>query len=213
MKRRSLIFLLFAAISAIAIASLNPSQATPLAPQASSITASEPSYSTRAGYGCGWEYSCPPRPDFGQQSHYRPGEVYIRNNYGTVNVYENRRGYSAIRPEYREGIGRYDQGVAGDPYCYGTPCERCGPICWYRRFKRGYCGHGCDIYRERVRFERARRVVEYPRPIYDRAPPPDYIPNDSGYAPPAYERPRDEEPYPRRRFEGPQYPACSSGAC
>jgi hypothetical protein len=38
--------------------------------------------------------------------------------------------------------------------CGGNwPCdEKCGFLCWYRRIRAGYCGHGCDWYRERVSF-------------------------------------------------------------
>jgi hypothetical protein len=100
-----------------------------------------------------------------------------------------------------------------DGYCEGSSCERCGPACWYHRFKQGYCGHGCEVYRE-MSYEEARRAFEYPHPFYDRSYAPRYAPPPYEESRPRYEHSGNQEQYPRRRFDGPRYlPDCSGGNC
>jgi hypothetical protein len=215
-------------------------QAAPFADQILSASPYISSVLTKAGYGCGWDYPCSPRPYLRRRSLGRAGEVYIRNNYGTVNVYEGGRRY-LHSPEAPRPWAGYEEEVAPpyhrplDDNCGASPCEReCGPACWYRRFKHGYCGHGCDVYRERVRFEGAERIVTYPRPVYERPvyegpvyerPVFERPPYERGLPPPykrygrhevplSREGPGPAEVLPRRRFEGPEYPAnCANGGC
>jgi hypothetical protein len=217
MKHRSLLFLLFCAFWLALCAGFGSSQASPLSRQAVPSFKQNGSPLVDVGYdGCGWDYPCPPRPDYGRRPSYRSGQVYIQNNYGTVNVYENRRhhwtGASEVsRPCCFDGErpGWKRNEVVEERDCGPNPCEGCGPFCWYRRFKEGYCGHGCGVYREKVRFERGERSVVYPRPAYrreDPLPPPEYGPGYAEEAPAEYWHPHDADPVPRRRFDGPKYP-------
>jgi hypothetical protein len=229
-------FLLAVCIAGMGL-TYSSSQAAPFATQILSASPAISSVLIKAGYGCGWDYPCSPRPYFRRRAFGREGEIYIRNNYGTVNVYEGGRRFwrgSAEAGGYAEEVGPPYDGPFDDN-CGASPCEReCGPACWYRRFKHGYCGHGCDVYRERVRFEGVERIITYPRPIYERP-----VYERPAYERPFYERPPYERrlppPYrryghheapgphegsgpaedlPRRRFEGPEYPAnCANGAC
>jgi hypothetical protein len=48
--------------------------------------------------------------------------------------------------EYRCGDGHYRDGWSCDA---GTPPPECGLLCWMRRARDGYCGHGCDYYLHR----------------------------------------------------------------
>lgn len=173
----------------------------------------------KIGYGCGWDYPCAPRPYFGRRHHHQPENVYIRNNYGTVNVYVNRWGRERWHHRSWEtqrccANGEYTRSEAPveSTRCDRNPCEpECDTWCWFRRFKRGYCGHGCEVYREKVRFEKGERTYEYPRPVYYRDVPPAYRPYDEEDAPVRYSRPNDGETYERRPFDGPRYPPHCSG--
>jgi hypothetical protein len=171
-----------------------------------------PSGGARAGEGCGWDYPCPPEPSFGRR-HYPPqGQVYIHNNYGNVNIY---LGGSRRHEPYRESTGALDC-RDGACACGGYPCdEDCGPLCWMRRFKYGYCGHGCWAYREEERRvtearaeEEARRAREYER---EEREVHSYCYGYGTYVPPRCPRPHYRWPHsysysPRERFEGPAYP-------
>lgn len=224
MHHRSFLVSMIAAALSLASSVFDPSQAGPFAGVAANSAPERGAL--LAGYDdCGWDYPCPPpRPVPRRRPAYRRSDqVYIQNNYGTVNVY-GRRGHASEPAEApvpccddreRRDARTWEEGAREERDCGPNPCERCGPICWYRRFKRGYCGHGCEVYRERVRFERAKRTVVYPRPVYRRDPPPgceDRARCPEGYepeevvAPPPASREPDPDPYPRRRFEGPQYP-------
>ncbi len=106
--------------------------------------------------GCGWDYPCPPEPGFGRP-RYRSGHVSIRNNYGPVNIYSgvSRRPYSPPPEEpvfCRDDPCRYG--------CGGYPCtEKCGTLCWIRRLRKGYCGHGCVSYRDQARIEAEEKAA------------------------------------------------------
>jgi len=186
----------------------------------------------KVGYGgCGWDYPCAPRPRYGRygrQFNYQYGgrQVNIGNNYGTVNIYMGHRpryryphcGYYGCRYSRRyEGSNAYpgnrDYRPCGADPCYSRcsnyPCdENCGAGCWYRRFKTGYCGHGCDYYREKVRFEPRERVVEVPRPVYYRDPLPAPVVERRVYVEPSTSdvQAGDVESYPRNPYRGPEYP-------
>ncbi len=51
------------------------------------------------------------------------------------------------------------RGGQADPASAGN----CGPLCWLRRFRQGYCGHGCLAYREQARAEAEERAVDAER--------------------------------------------------
>jgi len=151
-------------------------------------------YYERTRRGCGWEYPCEPRSSYGRR-YFGGGnsQVYIKNNYGTVNVYSNGARRSYERPYYRSyrWRERYDES--------SYRANDCGVFCWYKRVRTGYCGHGCENYRERVRYETGYRTVEYPRPYFYRVRPRD----EYGYT--RFERPYDDVRVPLRRFDGPNY--------
>lgn len=220
MKNRWFVLLLFCALGISAEANLSTTYAMPPGPAGFSDS---PSAILKVGGGCGWDYPCPPIPDYGRPPSYRSEQVYIHNNYGEVNIYVNGRRYSGPPPYSERRYWDTPQISYGVPYCGPTPCEQCGPGCWYRRFKDGYCGHGCDFYRERVGFDRGQKIIEYPRPYSYRLPPPEYYPrhdegayyrNDRHVEGPHRDGPPPVEAYPRKRFEGPQYPPpCANGAC
>lgn len=93
---------------------------------------------------CGWTYSC---TDLG-----KAGNVQI---YGPVNIYTDAKPEIWRVPEGAEPWtgDRGDQQWRGWG-CSGHACdERCGAFCWFNRVRNGYCGHGCDAYREHVMFQ------------------------------------------------------------
>jgi hypothetical protein len=188
----------------------------------------------KVGYDCGWDYDCPPRPVYRRyvRRYPRPahGEVTIHNNYGTVNVYADghrrydRRPARAVGCPYT-GCGRERVEIVRPAYgccapeerrepeppvynCGGRPCDSdCGVVCWYRRFKHGYCGHGCQYYRESARDEEEARMVTYTRaPYYEEARPR----VEERVVPPRYELPIEA---PRRPYKGPPYPPCRGSGC
>src|SRR5690606_10881448 len=88
-------------------------------------------------------YPYPYAKSYGKHHHkHGYGHGYKRRHYGNGHHYGRRHRYS----------------------CYGGWCG-CGPRCWYKKFKRGYCGHGCEYYSEKVKFEAERRVVKGFRPV------------------------------------------------
>ncbi len=213
MKRRLLLALIFAAVAIAMSVFTTKSYAAPFSQAARSLSSVETSPVIKVEYGCGWDYACPPRPWYGRRS-YRTPHVYIENNYGTVNVYLNRRRHH-YRPPHYDHPWRWSEGYyesRGYRRCEGDSCEEggCGLYCWYHRVRNGYCGHGCEEYREHVRFERDYRLFEYPRPYVHRyTPREDY---DDGYA--RFQRPGDDERVPLRRYYGPKYPPnCADGDC
>ncbi len=237
MKLRCVPVLLLCVLSAIL--SAHPSAAGAAAPglQAFANHAPHQPMLLRTGAGCGWDYPCPPDPDFGRPP-YRGSQVTIHNNYGPVNIYPG----VSRRPEPPEPPAPADPGFCReDPCrygCGGYPCtEKCGPLCWMRRFRQGYCGHGCWAYREQARVEAEEREAwrqeqegrHHKRdsmfekraecappncpPDYDPPPPPPpppyYYdrPPEREYAPPPRREPPQPDLTPRERFEGPRYPA------
>jgi hypothetical protein len=224
-------------------------EATPFTTDATAISASKLSLMKRTGQGCGWDYPCPPVPDFGRRFHRRDGDIYIHNNYGPVNVYIHGRGpaETAVRPPDEGPCENGGEGGAGCDErrgCGGYPCdERCGPLCWMRRFKRGYCGHGCGSYleqsraaaeerairREELRQDAARREERrQEREARERSlhgcyqkecPPPPYEhpPREEArrwFERPLYEKPRYDNLAPREPFAGPHYrDTCTDGSC
>ncbi|HZV21820.1 MAG TPA: hypothetical protein VE986_09780 [Hyphomicrobiales bacterium] len=192
----------------------------PISPPPGSI-AYAPSAFFLIGHGCGWDYPCPPDPYFARRFRNRQAPVSIHNNYGEVNVYVDGRARAyAYGPDriYLDGRARreisrqdFPEPYAGvsiddDGHCIGNLCEQCGPYCWFHRFKEGYCGHGCEVYREKVGFEPSTKIVEYPRPfIYRDAPYLTYQPPHAGFYPPlkgGYPNPPDAGFYPAPRDGG-----------
>jgi hypothetical protein len=195
---------------------------------------------------CGWDYPCPPEPGFGRDGtswrHRRqPGQLYIQNNYGSVTVRvdgsrENAKAEAEGVPQCCEGerhTGDWPSPCGPEPCAPERPREDCGVRCWWKRFRSGYCGHGCWAYREQARAEaeekeerEERRFEEkmekeegkeargeawyYPpdsgRHEFEAPPRPRYIPYRDREVPPRYEQPRTDERTPLGRYEGPKYP-------
>lgn len=223
MKYRSLVFKLLCALCALSLPTFSAAQAASPAARLAVPSATRPLL-LRAGHGCGWDYACPPEPDYGRRSS-RRGDVYIHNNYGPVTVYRG-------DPRYRQSYpGRRGWDCPGGN-CSGTGGE-CGAFCWMGRIRNGYCGHGCWAYKEWQRIEaeeEARRAEEdreeeerersderyraferaqsscatssCGRDYYDAPPPPSSY--DREPPEPRYSRGRSGPP-PRRRFDGPPY--------
>jgi hypothetical protein len=164
--------------------------------------------------GCGWDYACPPRPNYRRktiQNNYVRGNQFTIENYGRVHIYYNEHEGHPHKPhhhrpharrhphEHRRHHGqRYRHG--SDHECRNGSCEgRCGPGCWYQKFKSGHCGHGCNFYRERVRFEEETREVRVRRPVFD-----------NRFEDDGHEFGRFQE---RRRFDRPGYPQCDGEDC
>jgi hypothetical protein len=203
MSKRLSHALFFSAVAVSLCAALVSSYAAPLGAASFSLSFAETSSVVKVQQGCGWDYPCPPRPWYGSRS-YRTPQVNIENNYGTVNVYQRRKyNYGSANDSGRWSDGSYEW--RDYPKCEGDSCrESCGVMCWLRRIRDGYCGHGCDSYRESE--ERYYRDYGYPPP-----PPPPYA-DSAGpghaydYEPRVrYERPGGES-VPLHRFQGPKYP-------
>jgi hypothetical protein len=166
MYRRSLFVLLICLLGTLRGAISERAQAAPLRADATAISVPHSSVMKKIGQGCGWDYPCAPVPDFGRRFQRRDGDVYIHNNYGPVNVYvrgarppeATDRRPAALRPCETGVEGGID---CGEPLnCGGYPCdENCGPLCWMRRFKKGYCGHGCWAYIEQSRMAARERAI------------------------------------------------------
>jgi hypothetical protein len=212
--RERLLFTLVSLVAAIVMsAAVTSLSAAPISKATSSLPSTEPSYLSKAQYGCGWDYACPPHPWYGRRI-YRTPQVYIENNYGTVNVYQTpRRTYRKPAYSWRRWRDRdYEDSRAYYDWrhykrCDGDVCgESCGLVCWYRRIRDGYCGHGCQTYREQARDER-----DYPDCREDDCPTPPryrYRPREryDDVPPVRFERPSNDERVPLRRFNGPKYP-------
>ncbi len=235
MKRRFVYMLLVCGVSAVP--GTQPAAAGGVQAGLQGFAEHVPSHSLlqRTG-GCGWDYPCPPEPEFARPAR-RPGQVTIHNNYGPVNIYSG----VSRRPEAfpPQELPPYCQDEPCRYGCGGYPCtEKCGTLCWIRRLRQGYCGHGCEAYREQARIE-AEEKAEWKEeeawkkhkqewmyekraecappdcaPDYDapppQPPPPYYYsrPPVRDYPPPPPRRePPMPDPMPRERFEGPKYPA------
>ena len=156
MKKRFLFMLLTAAI-VIATSAGNGGFAAPLPNAALSHSFSKTSAVTKVQYACGWTYSCTNLGNGGNG----PQNVQI---YGPVNVYTG----ADVKPEVwrvPEGAWPWTGDQGSQPWrgwgCGGHPCdERCGAFCWFNRVRNGYCGHGCNAYRQHVMFQ--RHVVFHP---------------------------------------------------
>ncbi len=156
MKKRFLFMLLTAAL-VIAASAGNGGFAAPLPNAALSHSFSKTSAVTKVQYACGWTYSCTNLGNGGNG----PQNVQI---YGPVNVYTG----ADVKPEVwrvPEGAWPWTGDQGSQPWrgwgCGGHPCdERCGAFCWFNRVRNGYCGHGCNAYRQHVMFQ--RHVVFHP---------------------------------------------------
>ncbi len=185
----------------------------------------------KVGYdGCGFDNPCE-REEIPRHSGRRHSQPYVNNNYGTVNVYvdRHRRISRTVDASVDCCAGEVWPEERGEEAEDRQNADGCGPLCWMHRFRQGYCGHGCGVYGEKVEFERAHRIVEYPRPVFYRRPSfyREPAPEPYNERPSAYERrvpqrplervqkPRTPDLTPRGRFEGPEYPAgCdNSSAC
>jgi hypothetical protein len=226
MSYRSLVTRLLAIFAASLGAGLG-AYAAPSQP-AGSIASPRPALLLRVGSGCGWDYPCAPEPDFGRRPRQRADRVDIQNNYGTVNVFVN--GHRVPPSSWEAPLricpdGPPPPGWTEEAYkeytCGVYPREdNCGPFCWMRRFKRGYCGHGCEAYlssSREVRDEERREEQEFerfeagtpevspscfssdppPPNCYRLPPPPDYSP---GPPPPGFYRERRPVYWPERAY-------------
>jgi hypothetical protein len=181
MKRRFVVAFLFAAVAIAMSARVGGLSAAPFSNAAFSLSSPKTSALTRVQSACGWTYSC---TDLG-----KAGNVQI---YGPVNIYTDAKPEIWRVPEGAEPW----TGDQGDQQwrgwgCSGHACdERCGAFCWFNRVRHGYCGHGCDAYREHVMFQPMGGTL---RPfIYQNdgecgyGPSGGYGPNRCGRAPVAY---------------------------
>ena len=208
MKRRLFCALLFVAFAGGLCTGATISHAAPIYELALAPAPHEAPFLTKIEYGCGWDYPCPPRPSYGRRS-YRTPQVYIENNYGTVNIHPSGGRYRYDNPyprRWREG--RYEE-WDDNRRCEGDYCgEGCGLFCWYRRIRHGYCGHGCDVYREQA-YERDYRDSACSRPDCRRPSPEEYYrydPRERYDSHARFERPGGDERVPLGRFYGPKYP-------
>jgi hypothetical protein len=161
------------------------------------------SHPTAAG-GCGWDYPCPPEPG------YRSSQVTIQN-YGHVNIYTSKRAWpaqGAENPGFSPGYCLDDPCRIG---CGGYPCaEKCGTLCWMRRFRQGYCGHGCQSYIENARIEAEERAEWKAGQEGQRPPPSDewmyekHTECAPPYCPPDYDAPPSPPPGPRYYRRAPE---------
>ncbi len=158
----------------------------------------------KIGSGCGWDYACPPRPNYGRsvtrnENYQRARTQFNIQNYGNVHI----NYYDGHRPVHKHVKKRRPKYSYRHHYrhCDHYGCRRCGPNCWYRKFKSGYCGHGCEFYKEKVEFETAYRKVRTHNPVIVKK---DYDHDD-------YHR-RDH--YPRTVHKRPRYPVhCDDDDC
>ena len=166
MKRWLFSALLFAAFVSAASAFSGGSFAAPLAGMAFPLPFSNDSAVTKVQTACGWTYAC---TNIGNGAN-APQNVQI---YGPVNIYTN--------PDDKPDVWKVPEGAwpwNGDQTdqsgwhgwgCSGHVCdEKCGAFCWFQRIRNGYCGHGCDAYREHVMFQPIRGNL---RPFVYRDPP------------------------------------------
>jgi len=175
MKRRHLFAFLFAAVAIAMSAIAGGSFAAPFSKMAPALFSSNASALTKVQYACGWTYSC---TNLGNESSgSRPIQIY-----GPVNVYTG----ADVKPEIWRvpegawawtGQDNQDSQTWRGWGCGGYPCdEKCGAFCWFNRVRNGYCGHGCDVYREHVMFQPINGNI---RPyVYRKTPDCDY-----GYGP------------------------------
>ena len=148
MKRR----LFLAVLSAVAVIAMSArgSHAAPISGAAFSLSSPRTSALIKVQTACGWTYSCTNLGNGGNG----PQQVQI---YGPVNIYTG----ADVKPEiWRVPEGAWPWSGAQENQqwrgtgCGGHPCdERCGAACWFNRIRNGYCGHGCDVYREHVMFQ------------------------------------------------------------
>ena len=151
MKRWLFNALLFAAFVSAASAFSGSSFAAPLAGMAFTLPISNDSAVTKVQTACGWTYAC---TNLGNGAN-APQNVQI---YGPVTVYA---GDEAKPDVWKVPEGAWpwngqqpDQSGWHGWGCGGHPCdEKCGAFCWFQRIRNGYCGHGCDAYREHVMFQ------------------------------------------------------------
>jgi hypothetical protein len=148
MKRR-LFLAVLSAVVAIAM-SARGSHAAPLSGAAFSLSSPRTSALIKVQTACGWTYSCTNLGSGGNG----PQQVQI---YGPVNIYTG----ADVKPEIwrvPEGAWPWTGSQENQQWrgwgCGGHPCdERCGAFCWFNRIRNGYCGHGCNVYREHVMFQ------------------------------------------------------------
>ena len=144
MKRRFVVAFLFAAVVIAMSVRVGGSSAAPLSSAAFSLSSYQTPLLTKVQYDCGWSRPCKNVVTNG------PQQVQI---YGPVNVYTEKPDPWKVPDGAWPWNGAPEDGFRGWG-CGGHPCdERCGAFCWYNRIRHGYCGHGCDAYREHVMFQ------------------------------------------------------------
>lgn len=151
MKRRIPLALLSAAVVIAMSAFTGGSFAAPLSNVALALLSSNATAPVKVQYACGWTYSCNNIGSGGT------GSVQI---YGPANVYTNTDVDVKQVETWRVPEGAWAWNGQGDYRnwrgwgCSGHACdERCGAFCWFNRVRNGYCGHGCNVYREHVMFQ------------------------------------------------------------
>lgn len=118
---------LFSAVVVTAMnASVGGSSAAPLSGAAFSLSPSATSPLIKVQMPCGWTYAC------------------------TTVKQEVWRVPEGAEPWMGDGGAQPWRGRG----CSGHWCtDRCGAFCWINRIRNGYCGHGCEAYREHVAFQ------------------------------------------------------------
>ena len=172
MKRR----LFLAVLSAVVVIAMSArgSHAAPISGAAFSLSSPRTSALIKVQTACGWTYSC---TNLGSGNG--PQQVQI---YGPVNIYTG----ADVKPEVwrvPEGAWPWTGSQENQQWrgwgCGGHPCdERCGAFCWFNRIRNGYCGHGCNVYREHVMFQPIGGAL---RPYVYRSQPGGYYGYGYGY--------------------------------
>ena len=150
MKRRLFLAVLSAVVVIAMSTRIGGCHAAPFSGAAPSLSSPRTSALIKVQTACGWNYSCTNLGSGGNG----PQQVQI---YGPVNIYTG----ADVKPEiWRVPEGAWPwTGAQGNQEwrgwgCGGHPCdERCGAACWFNRVRNGYCGHGCNVYREHVMFQ------------------------------------------------------------
>lgn len=159
-------------IAAIAM-SATGSFAAPFSGAGAALSSFNARAMTKVQTACGWTYAC---TDVGSGAG-RPQNIQI---YGPVNVFPNAGAETKEVEVWKVPEGAWpwtgQGGQAGEGWrgwsCDGHPCdEKCGAFCWFNRIRSGYCGHGCDAYREHVMFQPVKGNL---KPFIYRNPPDGY---------------------------------------
>lgn len=146
-----ILFLLFSTLAAISSGHFASGEAFAASLGNAGVSLALPASAvTKVQTACGWTYSC---TNLGGGNG--PQNIQI---FGPVNVYP---GTEAKAEVWKVPDGAWawtgnqtDQSGWRGWGCSGHMCDdKCGAFCWFNRIRAGYCGHGCNAYREHVMFQ------------------------------------------------------------